>query len=52
MKRPIWRYKWINRVIGVLECAKLEFYRRVATEKEDNAVASNGEIEVYEPRNR
>lgn len=53
MKREAkWRYKWINRVVGVLECAKLEFYRRIAAEREDNAIASNGEIEVYEPRNR
>jgi len=42
-----WRYKYINRVIGVLECVKLEFYRRLAAPYEDKAKEKNGDIEVY-----
>lgn len=39
-----WRYKKINRAIGVLECAKQEFYRRVAIPYEDKAIDKNGDI--------
>lgn len=42
-----WRYKWINRAIGVLECVKLEFYRRLVANYEVKAIAKNGDIEVY-----
>jgi len=42
-----WRYKYINRVIGVLECVKLEFYRRLAAPYEDKAIAKNGDIDIY-----
>lgn len=40
-------YKVINEVIGILECAKLEFYRRAATPKEDQAIKDNGDIPQY-----
>ena len=42
-----WRYKWINRAVGVLECVKLEFYRRLAAPYELKAISKNGDIEVY-----
>lgn len=42
-----WRYYKINKVIGVLECVKLEFYRRLASMYEHNAVVKNGDIEGY-----
>jgi len=48
MKRPIWRYKWINRVMGVLESVKFEFYRRLAGPYEDKAIEKNGDIIAYE----
>lgn len=38
------RYQQINDVVGALEGAKLEFYRRVASTYEDNKIASNGDI--------
>ena len=38
------RYDTINEVIGALECAKLELYRRVAVPYEDKKVAENGDI--------
>lgn len=38
-----WRYKWINRAIGILETVKLEFYRRVGTKCEDEAIIKTAE---------
>lgn len=37
-------YRAINDVIGVLECAKLEVYRRVASPYEDQKCALNGDV--------
>ncbi len=37
-------YQQINAVIGVLECAKLEFYRRLAAPYEDRAMTTNGDV--------
>lgn len=37
-------YKTINDVIGALEGAKLEFYRRVAAPYEDKKIQENGDI--------
>lgn len=37
-------YGAINEVIGVLECAKLELYRRVAAPYEDKKIAENGDV--------
>jgi hypothetical protein len=36
-------YKNINEVIGVLECAKLELYRRIAAPYEDSKIVENGD---------
>lgn len=41
------KYQHINDVIGALEGAKLELYRRVAAGYEDNKIAENGD--VYSP---
>ena len=41
-------YDTLNTVIGVLECAKMELYRRVAAEYEDQKRNTNGD--VYECR--
>lgn len=38
-------YRTINDIIGVLECVKQEFYRRVAVEFENKKVKENGDIE-------
>lgn len=40
-------YANINMVVGVLECAKLELYRRLAGPYEDKAIAKNGDLECY-----
>ena len=37
-------YGLINEAIGVLECAKLELYRRVAAPYEDKKKEENGDI--------
>jgi hypothetical protein len=38
------RYFNLNRAMGVLECAKLEFYRRVAAPYEDIKIKENGDV--------
>lgn len=37
-------YDNINLVIGVLECAKLELYRRVVAPHEDKKMEENGDV--------
>ena len=37
-------YMTLNEVIGVLECVKLELYRRVAAGYEDKKMAENGDV--------
>lgn len=43
-------YESINSVVGVLECAKQEFYRRIAAPMEDYKKTQNGD--VYSPETR
>jgi len=38
------RYQHINEVIGVLECAKLELYRRIASPYEDTKIREEGDV--------
>ncbi len=37
-------YTNLNEVIGVLECAKLEIYRRLVSNYEDEKIAENGDV--------
>ncbi len=37
-------YSVANEIIGVLECAKLELYRRVIAPYEDEKIAENGDV--------
>jgi hypothetical protein len=37
-------YSSINEVVGVLECAKLELYRRIAAPYEDSKIQQNGDV--------
>jgi hypothetical protein len=37
-------YRVINDIIGVLECAKQEYYRRVASIYEGSKILENGDI--------
>jgi len=38
------RYFHINKAVGVLECIKLEFYRRVAAPYEDLKMKESGDV--------
>jgi hypothetical protein len=38
------RYAHVNEAIGVLECAKLELYRRIAAPYEDEKIAESGDV--------
>lgn len=40
-------YTKMNEVVGVLECAKLELYRRVLAPYEDDKIEENGDIDSY-----
>jgi len=37
-------YSFLNDFIGVLECIKLELYRRVVSPYEDNKILENGDV--------
>lgn len=37
-------YKRYNEIIGVLECCKLELYRRCVSKYEDKKVKENGDV--------
>jgi len=37
-------YRTLNEVVGVLECAKLELYRRVVAPYEDRKCEENGDV--------
>jgi hypothetical protein len=37
-------YAAINNVMGALECAKAEFYRRLAAPYEDKKIEENGDV--------
>lgn len=43
-KRKGLNYSTINECIGVFECAKHEFYRRVAAPYEGNKMRENGDV--------
>lgn len=38
------RYTHLNEVIGALECAKLELYRRIAAPYEDQKLTETGDV--------
>ena len=37
-------YEQLNAIIGVMECTKLEFYRRVVVPYEDRKMEENGDV--------
>lgn len=43
------RYGRINEVVGALECAKLELYRRIAVPYEDTKIAESGDVYLARP---
>lgn len=38
------RYSEINEAVGMLECTKQEYYRRVASPYEDEKITENGDV--------
>lgn len=45
LKRRGEKYSNYNSIIGVLECAKQEFYRRQVAEYENQKITENGDID-------
>lgn len=43
------RYSHLNEIVGVLECAKLELYRRIAAPYEDKKIDENGDVYTILP---
>lgn len=43
-EKALFNYTNINEVVGVLECAKLELYRRLAVTYEELKQQENGEV--------
>jgi len=41
-------YQTYNDIVGVLECAKMELYRRRVSKYEDQKINENGDIKFYE----
>ncbi len=41
---PAPNYERLNAAIGIMECAKLELYRRVAVPYEDKKILQNGDV--------
>jgi len=41
---PAKRYHSMNEIVGVLECAKMEFYRRIAAPYEDQKIYDTGDV--------
>lgn len=41
---PRRNYTWLERAIGILECCKLELYRREVAPYEDMKAAENGDV--------
>jgi hypothetical protein len=42
--RGLTTYQDINRAVGVIECIKQEYYRRVASPYEDTKIKQNGDV--------
>ena len=42
------RYSVLNSVVGVLECIKMEIYRRIGGVYEDQKIKENGDVMLYE----
>lgn len=40
-------YQTYNDIVGVLDCAKMEIYRRLVAKYEDNKVEENGDVKPY-----
>jgi hypothetical protein len=41
------KYATANELMGILECVKMEFYRRMVAPYEDMAIQKNGDLDVF-----
>ena len=41
-------YQTYNDIVGVLDCAKMEIYRRLVAKYEDDKIELNGDVKPYE----
>lgn len=48
IKKKGLNYANLNEVIGMLECCKIEFYRKIVSEYEDLKAISNGDVNLLE----
>lgn len=46
LQRKGLKYQNINDVVGALEGAKIEFYRRIAAPYEDEKIQQNGDVNI------
>ncbi len=46
LKRKGVKYANVNELIGMMECCKLELYRKIGAPYEDLKVTQNGDVEV------
>ena len=46
LERKGMSYQAVNEIIGAMECAKMEFYRRVAAPDENRKCKDNGDVFV------
>jgi hypothetical protein len=44
LDKGVIKYSYLNEVVGALDCAKLELYRRVAAPYEDKKIEENGDV--------
>ena len=42
------RYQYLNEMIGMLECCKMELYRKVIAPYEDTKIAENGDVMILQ----
>lgn len=47
LEKSVVSYVTLNEIIGLLECIKLEFYRRVLSFYEDKKCSENGDVYIY-----
>lgn len=44
LDKQVHSYETLNSIVGALECAKQEFYRRIVVPYEDEKIKQNGDV--------
>jgi hypothetical protein len=42
-----WSYTKLSQIVGTLECAKMEIYRKLISPYEDQKISENGDLEEF-----